>query len=86
MQRFFGMMPINEIEKEEQYKDDGGFIVRIQAGPHGWTVIYADKSTDCQDSYATTEENFKTAYDLATNNLGTLTSVNEPVDECEGEI
>ena len=37
MERFFGMMPSNEIEKEIVFKDKYGLSVTIQAGPHGWS-------------------------------------------------
>ena len=42
MKRFAGMMPSAEIKKEKHYKcKDGGTII-AQAGPNGWTVIWAD--------------------------------------------
>ena len=75
MKRFFGMMPSKEIETEKHYKDSNGLKITIQAGVHGWTIIYADASSDFKDVNNTTNENFKTAYDIAVNKLGTLTEI-----------
>lgn len=61
MKRFAGMMPSEEIKKEKHYKcKDGGTII-AQAGPNGWTVIWADHGTNYKDTVATTEENFQSA-------------------------
>ncbi len=75
MNRFFGMMPSDEIKKEKHYKDDLGLRITIQAGPHGWTIMYADSSSEFKDIDSTTDENFKTAYDIATKNLGKLIEI-----------
>jgi hypothetical protein len=75
MKRFFGMMPSDEIKKEKHYKDDLGLRITIQAGPHGWTIMYADSSSEFKDVDSTTNENFKTAYDIATKNLGKLIEI-----------
>lgn len=60
MKRFAGMMPREEIKKEKHYKCEDGTII-AQAGPNGWTVIWADHGTNYKDNVATTEENFQTA-------------------------
>lgn len=60
MKRFAGMMPHEEIKKEKHYKCEDGTII-AQAGPNGWTVIWADNGTNYKDNVATTEENFQTA-------------------------
>ena len=75
MNRFFGMMPSSEIEKEKYYKDEDGFKVNIQAGTHGWSIIWADSSSCYKDVDATTEENFKTAYDFAVSKVGSLKEI-----------
>jgi len=72
MNRFFGMMPSAEIDLEEHYIDKNGYSITIQAGVHGWAIIYADSSSEFQDIDATADENFKAAYNLAVNNLGIL--------------
>ena len=61
MNRFFGMMPRKEVEKEKWYTDDLGLSIGIQAGPHGWTIMWADDSATWKDNDATTEENFEDA-------------------------
>lgn len=60
MKRFAGMMPREEIKKEKHYKSEDGTII-AQAGPNGWTVIWADHGTNYKDNVATTEENFQQA-------------------------
>lgn len=69
MNRFFGMMPCDEIEKEVKYLDKNNRIVTIQAGQHGWTVIYADGSTNYKDEDDTVECNFAKALAVAEDNL-----------------
>ena len=90
MKRFFGMMPVNEIKKEKRYRDSNNMVVRIQAGPHGWTIIFADSSTKFKDINATkfkdinaaTEENFDEAYNVASDILGYLREdISEPHNE-----
>ena len=75
MKRFFGMMPSKEIEKEKHYKDKNGLKITIQAGKHGWTIIYDDSSTQFEDVYNITSENFKAAYDIASSKLGALAEI-----------
>lgn len=74
--RFFGLMPCTEVEKEAHYIDCRDRPVRIQAGPHGWTVVYADCSTNYKDIDADTETNFNEALRVATDNLGILVQYN----------
>ena len=62
MRRFFGMMPSSEIEIEKHYKDENGYKITIQAGVNGWTIIYADSSSDFKDVTISTDENFKENY------------------------
>lgn len=42
MKRFMGMMPRNEIAKEGSFEDHNGWTITVQAGPNGWTVLWAD--------------------------------------------
>ena len=62
MNRFFGMMPEKFVEIRKTYSDDLGLPVIIEAGPYGWTIIWADDSTTYKDVNATSEENFNEAY------------------------
>lgn len=75
MRRFFGMMPSSEIGMERCYKDKDGYRITIQAGVNGWTIIYADASTEFKDITNSTEENFNAAYDLTVSRLGILTEI-----------
>lgn len=75
MNRFMGLMPSCNVEKIESFKDKYGYTITIEAGPEGWTIIYADHSTDYSDNKTTTEENFKTAYEYANSKLGPLTEI-----------
>lgn len=86
MKRFFGMMPVDEIERTEHFVDKYGEPVRIDAGPNGWTVRFADMSSKYMDESIGTEANFKNAYDVAIECIGELTpkSEEEEFDEvCE---
>ena len=79
MKRFFGMMPTNEVEIEKKYKDKNDYNVTIQAGPNGWTVLWADGGSSWKDEENTAEENFNTALKVAEEAVGTLTEVTLPV-------
>lgn len=61
MQRFMGIMPVNEIGKEVKYKTPDGENIIVQAGPRGWTVVYGDGATDYKDVEAETDVNFEEA-------------------------
>ena len=65
MDRFMGMMPYNEVEIDKRYRYGNGSKVRLQAGPHGWTIIFDDMSSECYDVDATTDNNLMNAYELA---------------------
>lgn len=75
MERFFGIMPSNEIEREEKHCDKYGEFVIIQAGPRGWTAIFADGSTIYKDEDNDTNINFATAYEAVEDIKGSLTPV-----------
>lgn len=81
MKRFAGMMPANEVERSEAFKDQNNQKVRIDAGPNGWTIIWADLSTTYADAPVGTEENFKAAYARAEAEVGKLTSLQETPKE-----
>lgn len=73
MKRFFGMMPVKEIERTEYFVDEYGLSVRIDAGPNGWTVRYADMSSEYKDESIGTDANFENAYKVAVESVGNLT-------------
>ena len=73
MKRFFGMMPVKEIERTETFEDSNGYEVRIDAGLNGWTVRFGDYSSRYKDESKGTAANFDEAYKVATDISGTLT-------------
>ena len=72
MKRLFGLMPSSEIEKERSFRDNLGLRIIIQAGPHGYSIIYADSSTRFKDIDDTTEANFNRALQIVESELGKL--------------
>lgn len=65
MKRFFGKIPYYCIEKEVRFDTGDGLYLTIEAGPEGWTIIYADGGTEFKDIVDTTENNFNEAYECA---------------------
>lgn len=56
------MMPSSEVEKEARFKVGlAQLVVTVQAGVKGWTIIYADSSSEYEDVLDTTENNFDRA-------------------------
>ena len=84
MNRFFGMMPCNEIEIEKTFKDSNGLLVRIEAGRNGWTILYADHSSKYEDIEDTAQNNFDKAFSIITKEFGELIEVN--ASECNAEV
>lgn len=72
MKRFFGVMPAEEIHIKGMYRDSNNLLVTIEAGPNGWTIIWADHSVDYVDVVDTAKNNFKKAYDYVVVCLGPL--------------
>lgn len=72
MNRFFGMMPSSEIKVSKQYMDSHKLRIRIDAGDNGWTITYADGSTEYRDESVGTETNLTNAYEIAVSRLGEL--------------
>jgi len=68
----FGMMPRDEVKKTKRFTDQFGMHITIEAGPHGWSILWADLSTTYEDIDASTEENFKSAYDYTVDRVGEL--------------
>jgi pyruvate formate-lyase activating enzyme-like uncharacterized protein len=56
-----GMMPKDEIKIEKVYKDSLGLKIIIQAGDHGWSILFADCSSIFKDVDDTPENNFEAA-------------------------
>ena len=65
MKRFMGMMPSSEVKKEQRFKVGAGQLtVTVQAGENGWTILYADSSSEYKDVVDTTENNFNKAIEV----------------------
>ncbi len=64
MKRFMGMMPSSEVKKEKRFDTGNGLIATVQAGENGWTILYADNSSEYKDVVDTTENNFNKAMDV----------------------
>lgn len=78
--RFMGMMPASEIEIEKRFVDESGYTILIQAGKSGWTIIYADYSSeycDTDEDDRTAQENFDEAYNLLTAKFDSLREIDE---------
>lgn len=74
MRSLFGLMPSEEVSIERRFKDTNGLGLLIQAGSKGWSIIYADHSSEYMDSNETPENNFEKAYRVATDAVGHLTA------------
>lgn len=62
MNRFMRMMPSSEVEKEQQFKVGADkSVVTVQAGKNGWTILYADSSSEYNDVIDTVDNNFESA-------------------------
>lgn len=85
MRRYFGLMPNSEVSIEKSYKDKHDLTVRLQAGEHGWTIIWADGGTTYNDVDDTPENNFKKAYDEAVGSIDELTEISGGGKLCCGK-
>jgi len=88
MKRFMGMMPSSEVHKSRQYVDSIGLVITIQAGPNGWTILYADSSSEFKDVEDTTEKNFDAALKILKKQFKGLKEYENPsesIDVVPGE-
>ena len=53
--------PSSEVQISKTYKDRNGRKVIIDAGKNGWTIMWADHSSDYKDVEDTAENNFQEA-------------------------
>ena len=76
MRRFFGMMPSNEVKRQETFKDGlTQLTVTVQAGGKGWTVLWGDGSTDFKDNIDTVDNNFNKAMECLTKSISNIIKV-----------
>ena len=83
MRRMFGMMPTSEVEIQKTYKDPSDLKITIQAGPHGYAILYADSSAEGKDIDDTSEGNLNRALEILRGHFGEITECQE--EEC-GEV
>lgn len=77
MNRFFGMMPSSEVEKEEHFKVGvSQLTTTIQAGKKGWTILYADGSSEYKDEINSTENNFNKALQVLKSHFVDVNRIN----------
>lgn len=81
MERISGLMPDDEVTIKKSYKDKYGAIMKIQAGPNGWTIIwpYPEKYPPTfKDITRDPQENFNEVYDEFIDTMRVLTECDDP--------
>lgn len=81
MKRLFGMIPASEVDITKHFKDENGYKISIDAGKHGWTIRYADYSSQYEDVEGTAEENFERAYKVLKSQFENLVEIVSLVTE-----
>lgn len=82
MKRMFGMMPSSEVEIEKHFDTGSGLVVLVQAGPNGWSIIYADSSAEFNDVTDDTQSNLNRAIAILMTHFSDITEVTkEPMPE-----
>jgi len=82
------MMPSSEIEREEQFKVGiDQLIVTIQSGKNGWTILYADSSSEYKDEVDTVDNNFEKAMNVLKTHFGNINKVdNQKIIKNESKL
>lgn len=75
-----GMMPSSEIKLRGCYDTGHGLKANIDAGDHGWTITYADYSSDYKDEDQSAELNYAAALEVLKSHFKTLIEVKEYED------
>ena len=53
----------------------GQLIVTVQSGENGWTILYADSSSEYKDVVDTIENNFNEALDVLTTHFSNINEI-----------
>lgn len=70
------MMPSSEVKREERFKvGSSQLTVTIQAGENGWTILYADHSSEYRDESDTTDNNFNKAMEVLKSHFSEIKKV-----------
>jgi hypothetical protein len=72
MQRFAGMMPSSDVTIKRTFDTGGGLKVIVEAGPKGWSILYADYSSEYKDVDAPAKDNFDAAMKVLTGHFPSL--------------
>jgi hypothetical protein len=81
MNRFMGMMPSSDVKKEKTFKvGDDQLRVTLQAGEKGWTILFADSSSQYKDVEDTTENNFNSAFKQLKSYFDDINPINKEIN------
>jgi len=70
------MMPSSEVKREERFKVGmNQLVVTVQSGENGWTILYADSSSEYQNKVDTTDNNFNKAMKVLNSHFGYINKV-----------
>ena len=74
-------MPSSEIEREEQFKVGvDQLTITIQSGKNGWTILYADSSSEYKDEVDTVDNNFEKAMNVLKTRFDNINQVTSKLD------
>jgi hypothetical protein len=85
MNRFFGMMPSNEVKIRKTFVDGLGLKIRIDAGENGWSIIYADNSSEYKDEVNTSKKNFDRAFQVLKSHFMDIKEFDDDSNSCSEE-
>ncbi len=68
-------MPASEVELQKVFDTGHGLKATVEAGKNGWTVIYADYSTEFKNENDTPENNLEKGIAVLRSHFSELTEV-----------
>ena len=70
------MIPSSEVKREERFKVGmRQLTVTVQSCENGWTILYADSSSEYQDEIDTTDNNFDKAMKVLNSHFSDINKV-----------
>ena len=63
MKRMFGLIESDKVKIQKSFRDPAGLKVIIQAADGGYSILFADHSSQYADNDLSAEENFNIAHD-----------------------
>lgn len=70
MKRMFGMIEADKVKIQKSYRDPAGLKVIIQAADGGYSILFADASSEYADNELPAKENFEKALERITELFG----------------